>query len=379
MRRSWDPTVPAIITASVMVAGVLAATGGLGPGEWRATHAAGRPTVRVEMRLDDGGSHIRSTTDLPIAELDGFDAATFSTAGAPLRLKWTRDAGSFVLEGKGGRRASGAVHFEPSAAFRESWNALGLPPVDDHDLFTMALAGVRLADVQQLKGSGVDDLDARGVIELASDPDAMRWVTELRGGGTPLRLREVFLLRNHGVRPETFHEYAQSGLDAGTEEIVRLHDRGVDPDYVASVLRSGVGARDLEAIERLHDHGVPTEYVAGIRASGLGDAGVEDVIRLHDQGIDVDYVHGIVDAKLSGGDIEGIVRLHAHGVPVEYVRAVAEYGPGDRAAEDAIRLHDTGVPTEYMRSRATNVASRPSTDGTIRAWSRGGDDADAAH
>ena len=359
-----------------MVAGVLAATGGLGPGEWRATHAPGRPTVRLEMRLDDGGSQVRYTTDLPAAELDGFDAATFSTAGAPLRLSWKRDAGSFVLEGKGGRRASGAVRFEPSAPFRESWSALGLPPVDDHDLFTMALAGVRLTDLQRLKASGIDDLDARGVIELASDPDAMRFVTELQGRGTPIRLREVFLLRNHGLGPETFHEYAQSGLDAGTEEIVRLHDRGVDPDYVASVLRSGVGARELEAIERLHDHGVPTEYVAGIRTSGLGDIGADAVIRLHDQGIDVDYVHGIVDSKLSGGDIEGIVRLHAHGVPVEYARAVAEYGPGDRAAEDAIRLHDTGVPTEYMRSRAT---SRPSTDGTIRAWSRGGDDADAVH
>lgn len=370
--RNWDPTVPVILLACAMVGGVLAATGGLGPGEWRGMLSTSGQSVRVEMRVEEAGAHVRIGTYLPVGELEGFDAATFSTSGAPVRIAWKRDPGAFVLEGTGGRRASGVVRFEPSASFREAWRGLGLDEVGDADLEMMALSNVRLADVQTLKQSGVDDLDASGVIRLADDPDAMRWVAALSGRGTPLHLRDVFHLRDHGVAPERYREYQAAGVDADIEQIVRLHDRGIEPEYVAALIGDGLAANDLEGITRLHDHGVPTEYVAGIGASGHSDAGVEGVLRLHDQGVDVDYVRGAVSSGLAETTLEGIVRLHAHGVPVEYLRAVAEHGPGDRAVDDAIRLHDSGVPAEYLRSRAERGATRPSTEATIRVWQRGG-------
>ena len=38
----------------------------------------------------------------------------------------------------------------------------------------MAFSDVRLADIQQLKASGLKDLDARGVMKLARDP-YLKW------------------------------------------------------------------------------------------------------------------------------------------------------------------------------------------------------------
>jgi hypothetical protein len=377
MRRTWDPTVPVIILASAMVAGVLAATGGLGPGAWKATLAANRQSIQLEMRLDARRSESRFSMDVPINELAGFDEASFSKSGAPIRLAWKHDAGALVLEGTGGRHPFGAARFEPSTGFRESWHDLGLAPLTDRDSLALAISGVRLDDVLRLKASGVPDLSVRGVVELANDPGLMEWVMELQGRGAPVRLRDVIRLRNHGVSPETYRAYNQSGVTADVEEIVRLHARGVDPGYLAAVMRAGIGADDLDAIRRLHDHGVAPEYVAGIRSSGLKDTDVDDIVRLHNHGIDVDYVRGLTASGLADITLDGILRLHAHGVEVDYVRVVAEFGPGDRAVDDAIRLRGSGVSTEFMRSRAAKATERPSTDATIRSWARGGDDSSA--
>jgi hypothetical protein len=374
MRRTWDPTVPVIILASAMVASVLLATGGLPPGAWRATLAANGASVRLEMRLVAPGSETRFSTDVPVTELTGFDEATLTKSGSPVRLVWKHDAGQFVLEGEGGRHPNGIVRFEPTAAFRESWLELGLEPLTDRDLLKMAIAGVRLSDVRRLKEGGVEDLTVRGVIELAYDADLMRWVTELQAQQTPVRLRDVFRLRNHGVAPETYRDYVKSGLAADVEEIVRLSSHGVEPGYVAAVLRAGIGATDLEGIRKLHDHGVSPDYVAGIRASGLKDSGVDEIVRLHNHGIDVDYVRGVIASGVAELTLDGVVRLHAHGVETDYARAVAEFGPGERAVDDAIRLHSSGVSTEFMRSRVAKATERPSTDATIRSWARGGDD-----
>jgi hypothetical protein len=378
MRRTWDPTMPVIILASAMVASVLLATGGLSPGAWKATLAANHASVRLEMRLVEPGSDTRFTTDVPIAEITGFDEATFAKSGAPVRLEWKHDAGSFVLEGEGGRHPSGMVRFEPRPEYRESWHELGLEPLTDRDLFKMAMAGVRLADVQRLKASGVEDLTVRGVVELSYDADLARWVTELQAQGSPVRLSDVLRLRDHGVAPETYRDYVQSGVTAGAEEIVRLSDHGVDPAYLAAVIKAGIGADDLDGIRTLHDHGVAPAYVQGIRSSGLTDAGVDDIVRLHTHGVDVEYVRGVIASGLTGLTLDGLVRLHAHGVEPEYARAVAEFGPGDRAVDDAIRLNSSGVSTDFMRSRAAKGTERLSTDATIRSWARGGD-SDEAH
>ena len=372
--RGWDPTIPAMITAGVMVVGVFAATGGLTPGGWKGTLSADKKSIRLEMRLGSRNSETRIGTDVLASELEGFDAAAFSSSGTPLHLVWKKDAGSFALEGTGGRHPGGSARFEPSEAFRKSWRDLGLGAVDDGDLLMMTINGVRLADVQALNAEGVEGLDARGVIELTQDPDAMHWVAELKGRGSPVRLDEIYLLRNHGVRPETYRGYERAGLVADVEQMVRLHDHGVDPDYVKPTIAAGIDAHDVEGILRLHDHGVPPEYTAGIKTSGLAQTEVEDVIRLHDQGIDTDYVRDLAASNLTRLDLEGIVRLHAHGVDVDYVKIVAEFGPGERGVEDAIRLHDSGVSTEYLRGRAARAGSRLTTEDTIRAWARGGDE-----
>lgn len=212
MRRSWDPTFLAVIVAALMVAGTVAATGGMAPGEWRAKLDAPLNSVRVELRLAEENWQTRVSTDIPAGELEGFDAAAFGRSGAPLRLSWKRDPGTFFFEGEGGRRPNGKIRFEPDAAFAERWRSLGLEEPSVSDRIGMAVHGVRLADVERLHELGIRDLASGSVTRLAHEPDAMRWIEELHELGVQPRLEDVFRLRAHGVPAEYAAELRSSGF-----------------------------------------------------------------------------------------------------------------------------------------------------------------------
>ena len=313
MRRTWDPTVPAVIAAIVMLAGTLAATGGIGPGEWRATLGSDERSVRLDVRLAEGHSQTRISMDVAGAELAGFDAAAFGRSGAPLRLVWKRDAGSFRFEGVGGRRPGGKVRFEADASFAERWRALGLEPLSGNDALQLAIDDIRLADAEQLSLMGV----------------------RLAPG-------DMARLRSHGVSMNDLRAYQFAGLRPDIEAVIRLNSHGIDARYVKGMIDAGVAKDDLDGI-----------------------------VRLHDQGVDAEYVRGLFASRLPGLDLDDVVRLHAHGVPAEYARAVVEIGPGRRDADDVARLHDHGVSAEFVRSLVQAGRRDLSVDEVIRAESLG--------
>jgi len=51
---------------------------------------------------------------------------------------------------------------------------------------------------------------------------------------------------------------------------------------------TGTGYKKLSADEmiRLHDHGVDPEYVARVQSAGFEDLTVDQIIKLHDHGVD---------------------------------------------------------------------------------------------
>ena len=117
MRKTWDPTLPTVLLAVAMLVGTVAATGGLGRGDWRGALASDGGSVRLDLCPAVGTLRVRLSSDVPTGELEGFERAAFERQGAPIRLAWKHDAGTFVLEGEGGRRPRGRVRFEPDPAF----------------------------------------------------------------------------------------------------------------------------------------------------------------------------------------------------------------------------------------------------------------------
>jgi hypothetical protein len=371
MRRTWDPTVLAVVLAVVMLVGAVSATGGLGPGEWRAKRYAGGASIRLDLRPPVNQGQVRIAMDLATSELEGFDAATFDRRGAPLHFRWKRDAGTLVFEGEGGRGPRGSFRLDPDPRFVEAWRALGATDPDPADLIHMATAGVRLGDLERLLALGYRDVAASTMVRLAHEPGSMQWIEELHALGVQSRIDEVLRLRAHGVRPDDVRAFKDAGVGAGIEDIIRLRNRGIEASYVKGMIAAGIVAEDLEGILRLHAHGVSVEYTTSIRGSGLPEAAVEEIIRLRNHGVEPNYVRGLIESRLPDPSIEDIVRLHAHGVHTDYVQAAVETGGGERDVEDVIRLHNHGVPTDFMQSFSRKVGAPPSTERTIRAWIQG--------
>jgi hypothetical protein len=399
MRNTWDPTALAIVLALGMLVGTVLATGGLGPGEWRAELDSVGQTVRIDMRPPGTGGQLRISTDVGLSEIGGFDARTFGTAGAPLDLAWRREPGTFVLRGEGGRRPGGEIRFEPNPEFVARWLALDNAPLTGQDLERLAIEDVRVAEIDALHELGFLHVAADDVLRLHSYGVSIEWLADARKLEPAPHLDDVVLLHAQGVSAEEIRDMASLGVGIGIEELIRLHRHGIDASYVGGLVEAGVSADDLDGIVSLHSRGVTTPYVAALRSAGLKDAHVDEIARLHDHGIDTQYVQGMIEGGLTRASIDDLVRLHAHSVPTDYARAIlaalrdtdvdsiillhdhsvgadwvnemAELGYGRLGPRDLTRLHAHSVSPEFVRALARVGRKDLSADDVIAIRTRG--------
>jgi len=383
MRRTWDPTFLAVLLAVALLVGGAVSTGGLGRDEWRASLDSSGRSVRFDVSSSPGpGRWHTFSIDADAGAIEGFDAATFEQSGAPLRLAWKRDAGTFVFEGEGGRRPRGKFRFEPDAGFVAKWQGLEFGNVSDGDLLRMAAHDVRLADAERLHELGYRGVDADEMIGFENRSISMEWVEGMQQPGYRPEIEDLFRLHAHGVGVDDVRAFAALGIqaietdallrlqshgieasyvrgmiDAGIaledlDDMVRLHARGIVPDDVAELRSSGLPELDLDDVIRLHSQAIAPDIVAGLRASGLPEVGIDDVMRLHSRGITATYVRAMVDSGLPDLSVDAIVRLHAHGVSTDFARALVVAGPGASGAEAVTMLHDHGVEAAWVRGMA---------------------------
>ena len=372
MRKTWDPTVPAILLAVAIVVVSVAATGGLAPGEWKGKLEAGRASVLLAFRAAAGGGEVRMSFSVAPDELEGFDAAAFERAGAPLHLTWRRSAGAFVFEGEGGRRPRGSFRFEADPAFVEGWRALGLRTLDQGDLVGLAMHGVRLADVERLHQLGYSGIDARAMIRLSAEPEMIEWVEGMQGLTPRPDLDDLFRLRAHGVDADTIRSFAESGLGSiGIDALLRLRNHGIDAGFVRGMIDAGVDARDLDGILRLHSSGIDPDAVVALRAAGLPGIGIDEQLRLRNHGVEAAYVRGMVESGLPDLSVDDLLRLSAHGVGTDFVRVLVAAGPGKKGANAVILLHDRGMSEEWAREMAELGYGGTPPDELVRLLSHG--------
>ena len=395
MRRTWDPTFLAVLLATAMLVGTVLATGGIAPGEWRGRLEASGERLRLELRPAIGPGSFRWSFTIDPGKIAGFDAASFERDGAPLELRFAREAGTFLLTGEGGRRPRGPLRFEPGPEFVERWRALGFEPPTEMDLMRLAVDDVSIDDAVAVHGLGYRSVGASDLLRMSAHGISIEWLTEIQALGERPDLDDVVRLHAHGVSAEEAQALGRLGLRIATNDILRLHDHGIRPEYVGDMIEAGVDGDKVDDVVRLHARGISPDYVAGLRASGMRDVPLEDVLRLHDHGVAADYVRGMVDSGFDDLAAGEIVRLQAHGVPVDYaqvvvastgrrdvgsaillhdhgvgadwIREMAEAGYGTLAPSDMTRLHAHGISLELVRALARTDGPNPSVDELLRA------------
>ncbi len=112
-------------------------------------------------------------------------------------------------------------------------------------------------------------------------------------------------------RPLTVVLY-ESGYHPSADEVIALHDAGVDTDLVVAVRRSGLERPSVDELVRIADSGVDGDLIeAAVRSFGPSTS-VSDIVALHDAGVDADYIEKVdPGSRLS---VRDVIRLYEAGV-----------------------------------------------------------------
>jgi len=143
--------------------------------------------------------------------------------------------------------------------------------------------------------------------------------------------------------------YIKGMLGAGlgkldVDQLVRLRQHGVPPEFASSVVASGLAAGlDVENVIRLHDNGVAPEEMRRIRALGFGPYPVEDVIRLRHNGVDVATFEALKEVSGPAAPAEHAIQFRMFGVTPETVREAHHQGFNGLTYEQILKLHKAGV------------------------------------
>jgi hypothetical protein len=131
-------------------------------------------------------------------------------------------------------------------------------------------------------------------------------------------------------RPPTVSERATPASERrgrlrrfSVDELVRLHDHGVEPSFLRQVDALGLGTLSIDQLIHMADHGIEPSFLREVYDLGLGALGIEEIAKLADHGVGARFLRELRDLGLSDLPFDRIVELADHGVDGEYLRALA--------------------------------------------------------
>ena len=166
------------------------------------------------------------------------------------------------------------------------------------------------------------------------------------------------------------HSFAERDLRGiPVDDLLRLYTHGVGADYVGDLVEAGYQIEDIDAILRLYVHGIGAKTVDGYRTVPGFDLSTEDVVRLHNRGIDPRYLREVAGAGLHRSDLDDVLQLHAHGVDP---RVVSEWTAlGIDGVDAVIRLNNHGVRSRTIAELHRLGYDRLSVDEAIQLNNNG--------
>jgi beta-lactamase regulating signal transducer with metallopeptidase domain len=305
------------------------------PGTWEIRPGGAEGTVNL--RLMERNSS--SSSNVPLAQLEGLTAAQLSGAGGPVQFRVRRDAGTFTFEGVVRSGVGGGTFtFAPDASF----------------------AG-------ELAKRGLDRPTAREQYQLARHDIGYAFLDELnRQGYSKPATSDLVRAGQHGVSTTYLREMGSLGYKLGSlQPLIELRDHGVTSDYVRALAELGYKGLSHEEVRQARDHGVTAEYVRAMRDAGYGSLPLADLVNARDHGITDDYVRGLGDAGYRKLPLDQLVTVRDHGVTVEYVRDLRQLGY-QLAIDDFVRARDHGVTVEYVRGMSALGYGKQPMDALIR-------------
>ena len=275
--------------------------------------------VELSLRHRSGRSESHHSRSIPLAELQGLDAAALAGDGGPLRFRLAREAGALDCEGdlRSGR-GSGRCRFTPDASFAAGLEQRGIGRPRAEDQFHLMMSDVR-----------------------------MELVDELARQDYPRpRVSDLVALGIHGGDLAFLRGLDAAGYRTGShEQLVAFLIHGVTPDYVRELTGLGGQFSQIAADQfvAMRIHGVTPAFARAMTGLGDRDLGPQDLVNLRIHGVDEARVRelvGLGDRELDAGSL---VQMAIHDVTPAFIREMAEAGYPDLTTEQLVNLRIHGV------------------------------------
>ena len=260
-------------------------------GRWSIVQRTDDQSV-VQLRFDYNESSERGnwnsswSSSVPLADA-GIPADRLRGPIAPVAFAITREPGTFSCTGSAGENSgAGQFTYTASSRFDDALASRGLGRPDARQSLQLAIAGVTLAFVDQLRSSSRN-----------------------------AKLDDLVRVVQHGVSPRYINELAALGYKVDSiDELVRMIDHGVSANYVRALQAAGYRNLSTDDLVRLSDHGVTLPYVAAMRAAGYKNLAIDELIALRDHGVSVAFVDRLKAHGYTNLSVRDLIRLRDSGI-----------------------------------------------------------------
>ena len=129
---------------------------------------------------------------------------------------------------------------------------------------------------------------------------------------------------------------------ADIDLLIRAHEHGVTPEYVAELKRLGYTV-SLEQAIRLVDHGVSADFIRDIQKEGYAQISLDMAVELIDHGVSADFIHQVKAEGFPNLSLKEVVRLVDHGVDIAFIRGWKKKTDSKLELSDYIKLRESGI------------------------------------
>jgi beta-lactamase regulating signal transducer with metallopeptidase domain len=129
---------------------------------------------------------------------------------------------------------------------------------------------------------------------------------------------------------------------ADIDLLIRAHEHGVTPEYVAELKQLGYTV-SLEHAIRLVDHGVSADFIRDIQKEGYAQISLDMAVELIDHGVSADFIHQVKAEGFPNLSLKEVVRLVDHGVDIAFIRGWKKKTDSKLELIDYIKLRDSGI------------------------------------
>jgi hypothetical protein len=286
---------------------------------------------------------------------------------APIQFALTRPAGRWNFWGKnrfGG--AKGTVTFQPNASFVNEFSAANGKQPAISELVQFSFSGLSVETLRNERESS-QSLNTEDVLKLQNYGVTPEYASSMKSALGSISASELIECHNYGVTPDFVFGYKRAGYTFRPSELVNLCTHGVTPDYAAEFKRGGWNL-NADQLVQLNNNGVPSAFALRIRQLGFGNS-VDDIISMRNSGLQEDYVSNLAEAgyRFSKNDL---IQLNNSGVPADYVKAVRRMGYSF-SIDQIVKLRNYGVSEAYLQEIMQPGRKPLSANLIIDLYSRG--------